>query len=316
MTPKVSIIVPVYNVEAYLNDCIESILAQTYTDFEVILIDDGSTDKSSEICDCYSLQDYRIKVYHTENRGVSSARSYGVLKSCGNYISFIDSDDFVPSNAIYDLYEYSIKYDLDISIGGFNICDDNNSKYIPISNEIINQEEYIKRLLLQKTNTGPCGKLYKKRLFKESSFFHLVKGEDYLMNLEIASRIKSVGYLNISVYNYYQRQSSVIHQHKTNLLYEKNFNNYAKNILLNNNMFHKYEREYLSFSLNQIYTLYLYRCDFDIKDYWIKNIISISHIYKLTYKEAITVKAINFKLIRSLIYITRKLYYKYVFYHI
>lgn len=94
-TPKISVIVPVYNVEKYLSRCIESILSQTFTDFELLLIDDGSTDGSGKICDAYAKTDNRVKVYHTENRGVSAARNLGIKEASADWICFVDSDDWV-----------------------------------------------------------------------------------------------------------------------------------------------------------------------------------------------------------------------------
>ena len=94
----ITVIVPVYNTEKYLNQCVESILAQTYTDFELILADDGSTDSSGEICDRYTLKDKRVKVIHIKNSGPSEARNKAVLLAKGEYISFIDSDDFVTTD--------------------------------------------------------------------------------------------------------------------------------------------------------------------------------------------------------------------------
>lgn len=95
MDPKVSVIVPVYNVEKYLHRCIDSILTQTFTDFEVLLINDGSKDRSGEICDEYAKKDSRVKVFHKENGGVSSARNVGLDNARGDLICFCDSDDFV-----------------------------------------------------------------------------------------------------------------------------------------------------------------------------------------------------------------------------
>ena len=97
MNPKISVIVPVYNVEKYLCSCIDSILAQTFTDFELLLIDDGSRDKSGEICDEYANKDCRVKVFHKENGGVSSARNLGIDESKGEYLFFVDSDDIISS---------------------------------------------------------------------------------------------------------------------------------------------------------------------------------------------------------------------------
>ena len=93
MNPKISVIVPVYNVEMFLRRCIDSILAQTFTDFELLLIDDGSKDKSGEICDEYATKDVRIRVFHKQNGGVSSARNVGLNHAIGEYICFCDADD-------------------------------------------------------------------------------------------------------------------------------------------------------------------------------------------------------------------------------
>ena len=103
--PEVSVIVPVYNMEEYLPRCIESILAQTYRDFELILVDDGSSDNSGNMCDEYALKDNRIKSVHKENDGVSSARNCGLQVAEGKYILFIDSDDFVDPSYIGELLE-------------------------------------------------------------------------------------------------------------------------------------------------------------------------------------------------------------------
>lgn len=103
-TPKISVIVPVYNVERYLPKCIESILSQTFTDFELLLIDDGSTDGSGKICDAYAEKDSRIRVFHQENRGVSAARNLGIDEAAAEWICFVDSDDWVERTYLSDLY--------------------------------------------------------------------------------------------------------------------------------------------------------------------------------------------------------------------
>lgn len=103
-TPLVSIIIPVYKAEAYLHKCVDSLLAQTMTDFEVLLVDDGSPDRSGAICDEYAAKDSRIRVFHKENGGVSSARNLGLDNACGEYVMFVDSDDWVGVDYIKDLY--------------------------------------------------------------------------------------------------------------------------------------------------------------------------------------------------------------------
>lgn len=105
MNPMISVIVPVYNVEKYLSRCIDSVLMQTFTDFELLLVDDGSPDNSGMICDEYALKDVRVKVLHQENKGLSGARNAGIENSVGNYVVFIDSDDYVKDNYLCNLLQ-------------------------------------------------------------------------------------------------------------------------------------------------------------------------------------------------------------------
>jgi glycosyltransferase involved in cell wall biosynthesis len=112
-----SVVVPVYNVEEYLTKCVNSILEQTYKEFEIILVNDGSTDNSPEICNIFAVKDSRVKVIHKENGGLSSARNAGILASKGKYVVFIDSDDYIIENSFEILLNESIKYDLDIVCG-------------------------------------------------------------------------------------------------------------------------------------------------------------------------------------------------------
>lgn len=116
--PKISIIVPVYNVEKYLEKCVRSILAQTFTDFELILVDDGSPDSSGAMCDQFAKQDERVKVIHKENGGLSDARNAGIEIATGEYLGFIDSDDYIADDMYELLYTNIVKEDADLSICG------------------------------------------------------------------------------------------------------------------------------------------------------------------------------------------------------
>ena len=107
-SPKISVIVPVYNVEKYLPRCIDSILSQTFKDFELLLIDDGSPDNCGKICDEYAAKDRRVRVFHKPNGGVSSARNLGLDKACGEWITFIDSDDYVAVDYLEELVSFKI----------------------------------------------------------------------------------------------------------------------------------------------------------------------------------------------------------------
>ena len=114
--PEISIITPVYQAEKFLKKCVDSILSQSFTDWELLLVDDGSTDKSSEICRTYAEQDARIRYHQKENGGVSSARNAGVALAEGRYITFVDSDDFAAEDLLETLYRLAEKYDAEMSI--------------------------------------------------------------------------------------------------------------------------------------------------------------------------------------------------------
>lgn len=133
-TPTFSIIIPVYNNECFLCECVDSVLAQTYNDFELILVDDGSTDRSGEICDEYAEKDLRIKVFHTRNQGVSMARNLGLSVAQGKYINFVDSDDWVTPNCLEKYVEARIAYDYDlVYVEMVRISEDGNSSIMPLT---------------------------------------------------------------------------------------------------------------------------------------------------------------------------------------
>ena len=142
----VSVIVPVYNMEQYLEKCIDSIINQTYKNLEIILIDDGSEDSSGQICDRYAARDKRIKVIHQENHGLAASRNIGISVSSGEFIMFVDSDDYIDAETVQLLYEQSKKYCADISICGFKYTDKNgkiwDSEPVTINEGIVSKRDF------------------------------------------------------------------------------------------------------------------------------------------------------------------------------
>lgn len=193
--PKISVIVPVYNVEQYLRRCIDSILAQTFTDFEVLLIDDGSKDKSGEICDEYAKKDIRVKVFHKENGGVSSARNVGLDNARGEWVTFVDSDDWVEKDY---LEHFSMNFDLCVQSYFYG------NELIEFSNkEIISNpgEDY----LLNEYVYGPYCKLYKRQIISVNHILfdiNLAYGEDVLFWLEYLCYCKSMKVQKYAGYHY------------------------------------------------------------------------------------------------------------------
>ena len=147
--PKISIVAPVYNVEKYVDECIKSVLSQTFTDFEFILVNDGSTDSSGKICDEYSKLDSRIKVFHKSNGGLPSAITKGVTESCGQYLMFIDSDDFFALDACQIMHDLVSLNNADIACCSFYKYDGKNTKEYPItfSSGVYKKEEILEKIL-------------------------------------------------------------------------------------------------------------------------------------------------------------------------
>lgn len=174
----ISIIIPIYNVEKYIKECIDSVVKQSYKNIEIILIDDGSKDNSGKICDYYSNKYKQIRVIHKHNEGVSIARNIGIELSAGKYITFIDADDFVEPNYIEILYKQCIGKNADLSICGANDID-NDKKIIKTSikyAKTLNSKEAMKELLNEKYYTGVVwGKMYKRDLFKNIKFNKEIK---------------------------------------------------------------------------------------------------------------------------------------------
>lgn len=174
MDELISIIVPVYNVEKYIDRCIKSLLSQRYTNIEIILVDDGSTDNSGKICDVYSKYDNRVKVVHKKNGGQASARNAGLDLMLGKYVAFVDSDDFISESYIAILYSLMKKYSADISICGFSkVYESKNCYDIPQSDcsnfpvrEYSYKEAIYSVFYQKKLDCSLWGKLYRSSLFK------------------------------------------------------------------------------------------------------------------------------------------------------
>ena len=214
--PKVSIIVPVYNVEKYIHRCVDSILSQTFTDWECILVDDGSPDGSGVICDEYAAKDARILVIHKDNGGVSSARNVGIKRATGEWITFVDSDDYLDEDSLCSMVELTKHYDSDLFCFGIRITTTDK----PMQREqqyetsyTIDSSSLIEKILLYNTNCGPCSKLFKNKRLQNFCFDESVKiGEDLLFNLQYLSDLhRPIVCSDLCVYNYYTNPSSAMH---------------------------------------------------------------------------------------------------------
>mgnify|MGYP000944870498 CR=1 FL=1 len=201
---KISIIVPVYNVEDFLPRCIDSILNQTYSNFELILINDGSTDKSGEMCDFYASKDNRIKVIHKINGGVSSARNRGLDNSTGDWITFVDADDYIVENSLEYALEQNIKYETDICISWDGIT----SKPAK-SLSIVSKEEALKSIFSLKFPTSLCLGLYNKKVIENERLDEGIHHwEDYEFQTRVLFNADSICLSDKHLYNYMYRDGS------------------------------------------------------------------------------------------------------------
>lgn len=223
-SPLVSIIIPVYNTELYLKKCLDSIVGQTYKELEIICIDDGSTDESGMIIDEYAQNDLRIKVIHKENGGESSARNVGLKIMTGQYVGFVDCDDWLELDMYEQLVSSIVEKDVDmVASAWFKSFDENEIRIInqlPVSSEVLTREELLNYIYKRDYYRGFAymwNKLYKRSLFynEYNSLMmfdeDLVLGGDVLYLGKLALNTNSAYYLDKAFYHYYQRNTSGCH---------------------------------------------------------------------------------------------------------
>ncbi len=213
----ISVIVPVYNAEKYLSKCINSITNQTYKDLEIILVDDGSSDSSPKICDEFAEKDKRIKVIHKKNGGVSSARNTGLDCFKGEYVTFVDSDDYIESN-MFELIAEAIK-EKEVDLVFIREKSVNlEGKTIYINGDLPSGEIYYfgrekaeERIIEMQIN-GMCDKTYKRSLIENIRVIEGKKhGEDLLFNLQVLERVKTVALVDEILYSYVSNEDSITH---------------------------------------------------------------------------------------------------------
>lgn len=212
----ISVIVPVYNVRPYLKRCIDSIIAQTYSNLEILLVDDGSTDGSGELCDAYARQDARVQVIHKKNAGQAAARNDAIDIARGSYLGFVDSDDFIDCRMFEILYQDLTEHDAQISIVTFQ--EFTEEKEVTVSRNLMSiecqaGEKILQKLLLEeKIGDFSWNKLYRRELFKEIRYPVGRMMEDQGIMYKLVDQCTKVTYRPIRLYFYYQRPDSTLHR--------------------------------------------------------------------------------------------------------
>ncbi len=211
--PLISVIVPVYNVLEYLPRCVQSIMEQTYSNIEILLVDDGSTDGTGQLCDELALKDDRIKVFHKENGGSSSARNLGISYAKGEYLGFVDSDDYIDATMYEKLYNAISENNTKIAqIGRDEINEDGeflaNICEPPKEIECISSENFLKELLMHRGDCSFCTKIVHRTLFAEEKFPEGVLNEDFHLMVKLLFKIDKIISLPEQTYHVFYRIGS------------------------------------------------------------------------------------------------------------
>ena len=257
--PLISVIVPVYNVESYIEHCIESILKQTFTNFELLLIDDGSTDGSNKICNKYCEKDARCKTIHkANNKGGAEARNTGLDHAMGDYIAFIDADDYVYPQYLEILYKTGCENECEISVVDFEKVPD---MYYEASYEAIKyyntrslcQKDLMEKLFSKTSFMVVWGKLYKRELLQEFRFKSFYIAEDIEFNSRVYQAVHKATFSDVKLYYWINRPSSV-----TRILFsQRNIDAIdCYNIALSN--IDNEKKDYRAYALQRLYKVMLY----------------------------------------------------------
>lgn len=214
--PLISIIVPVYNIMEYLPRCVKSVCAQTYTNLEILLVDDGSTDGTGRLCDELALEDERIRVFHRENGGSSAARNLGLANAIGRYVGFVDSDDYISPDMYERLYEGILAgqpQGVKIAQIGRDETDEQGKRLsdiceVPERDQIIGSEEFLKELLMHRGDCSFCTKLVDRELFKAMNFPEGVLNEDFHLLVRMLEHTKGIISLPGRAYHVFYRIGS------------------------------------------------------------------------------------------------------------
>lgn len=219
---QLSVIVPVYNAERYLCECIDSILTQTFQDFELILIDDGSEDDSGKICNEYSKLNEKIKVIHQKNNGVSNTRNVGIRNATGDYVVFVDADDTVEPSMYSMMLAEAMDVDADLVICGYKEISKNGiqNKLFNLPDSQVMERDMVIHRLLYSDFTGehiinsPCNKLYKRKILIDNNirFPNRRRGEDWLFNIQYIEKCIRAIYVDRALYNYKRNETSAMAQ--------------------------------------------------------------------------------------------------------
>lgn len=307
---KISVIVPIYNISNYLNRIILCLINQTYKNLEIILIDDGSTDDSGKICDEFKKKDNRIKVIHQKNSGVSVARNRGIEVSTGEYIGFVDSDDYISLEMYEVLYNNLIKTNSDVSVCSYISFKEKIPSFEKKDiTKIFSNVEVLKDIITDGLITNFLwNKLFKKELFEGIKFPINKIYEDMYVLPRIFSKTKNVVYTESKLYGYFQRENSYVNTYNL----EKN-NNYFEFCDEIYKFLSKYKE--LKYELNNYQLFYIYSAFLQCAKSKCINILNSDLMKKqhIIFRKKFTLKnkfSLKRKILYCILYINVNLFYK------
>lgn len=255
--PLISIIIPAYNVAAYLPVCLDSAVSQTYAHLEIVVVNDGSTDNTSEIAHDYADRHSQIKVIDKQNEGLVLARKTGLDAAAGEYIMHLDGDDYIAADSVESLYNYLEANDLDIVCADlYRVTPSYRIEVKDTWNGVTDSETLLRKLLLHQTEGPLWNRLYKRELFQGLDHPAFIShGEDYIINLQIYQRPLRIGHLAKPLY-FYVKRSDAITQHRLSFDYTVRFLEYAENLLQKDpDIYDKYQPHIVAM---KVYYYYLY----------------------------------------------------------
>lgn len=292
----VSIIVPVYNTEKYLKQCIDSILSQKYTDFELLLIDDGSTDRSGDICDEYAKKDSRIRVFHKVNGGVSSARNMGLENAQGEWVTFVDSDDKIEVTFLFTICEnVSDQVDLIVTSASDNKC--------------LERNDFITRILKRELPPQIWGKLYRRRVLDGALSIprDIFWGEDLISNILVGLNLQEkVLLIDKCLYSYNINDTSISNSRQSSLEYEEYFLHVLQSRMGKNNV-EKYRNALNYTKLYILEDLIVCRQEVKYNALWVKELINWSQGQALSFRQKAVLSIRNSIICRYVLALERRL---------
>ena len=213
MNDLISVIIPIYNIKDCLPRCVESVCKQTYTNLEILLVDDGSTDGTGELCESLAKEDFRIQVFHKPNGGSSSARNLGLMHAKGDFVGFVDSDDWIDEEMYETLYKMITSTGMKMAQAGRQEEAEDGTILAPIcippmQDEVIDSETFFRELLLHRGDCSFCTKLCKRELFEEKKFPEGVLNEDFYLMIHLLGGIQGIASSHKQMYHVYYRIGS------------------------------------------------------------------------------------------------------------